>query len=66
MIGDFCPSCQIGVLRVRGGKFGKFLGCDRFPQCCYVDKTVKFNKKDNLESSADEILKSAGRKDLIL
>lgn len=28
-----CPQCGSGVLQLRGGKFGAFFGCSRFPGC---------------------------------
>ena len=31
-----CPSCQSGTLRLKLGKFGGFLGCDRYPDCKYI------------------------------
>jgi len=27
-----CPRCG-GILRTKEGKFGKFLGCSRYPKC---------------------------------
>lgn len=30
-----CPSCS-GVLLVRKGKYGKFLGCSNYPECKYT------------------------------
>ncbi|MBP9817586.1 type I DNA topoisomerase [Candidatus Shapirobacteria bacterium] len=31
-----CPECKEGELVVRTGKFGKFVSCDRFPDCKYT------------------------------
>ncbi|MEW5897229.1 MAG: DNA topoisomerase I [Nanoarchaeota archaeon] len=28
-----CPKCKEGKLNIRYGKFGKFIACDRYPQC---------------------------------
>lgn len=42
--GGKCPSCNSsesprnGVLKEREGKFGKFLGCSRYPECKYTTK----------------------------
>lgn len=30
-----CPKCGAGVLQLRGGQFGAFFGCSRFPGCDY-------------------------------
>jgi DNA helicase IV len=28
-----CPKCKKGLMNLRSGKYGKFLGCSRFPKC---------------------------------
>ncbi|MBI4147441.1 DNA topoisomerase I [Candidatus Woesearchaeota archaeon] len=28
-----CPNCKDGKLMVRRGKFGRFIGCDKYPDC---------------------------------
>ncbi len=28
-----CPNCKEGKLMVRRGKFGRFIGCDKYPEC---------------------------------
>lgn len=33
-----CPACKIGGLVERKGKYGKFLGCNRYPECNYIKK----------------------------
>ncbi|EXE61926.1 uvrD/REP helicase N-terminal domain protein [Acinetobacter sp. 1542444] len=35
-----CPQCEEGRLRKKTGKFGNFLGCDRYPTCDYT-KSLK-------------------------
>ncbi|MDX1661678.1 MAG: type I DNA topoisomerase [Gemmatimonadota bacterium] len=32
-----CPKCGEGRLRVRSGRFGPFIGCDRYPKCRYTE-----------------------------
>jgi len=39
-LGKKCPECKEGELVVRIGRFGKFISCDRFPDCKYTDKYV--------------------------
>ncbi|MDD4785108.1 MAG: type I DNA topoisomerase [Candidatus Shapirobacteria bacterium] len=34
--GEKCPECKEGNLVIRLGKFGKFISCDRFPECKYT------------------------------
>lgn len=35
-LGEKCPECKEGELVIRLGKFGKFISCDRFPECKYT------------------------------
>lgn len=35
-LGEKCPECKEGELVIRLGKFGKFVSCDRFPECKYT------------------------------
>lgn len=35
-IGEKCPDCKTGDLVIREGKFGKFISCDRFPDCKFT------------------------------
>lgn len=37
-----CPDCKEGELIIREGRFGKFISCDRFPECKYTDKYVVY------------------------
>jgi DNA topoisomerase-1 len=32
-VGESCPECKEGRLVIRLGKFGKFISCNRFPNC---------------------------------
>ena len=34
--GEKCPECKNGNLVIRLGRFGKFISCDRFPDCKYT------------------------------
>jgi DNA topoisomerase-1 len=34
--GEKCPECKTGDLVIRLGRFGKFVSCDRFPDCKYT------------------------------
>ena len=35
-LGEKCPECKVGELVIRVGRFGKFISCDRFPECKYT------------------------------
>lgn len=55
-----CPNCKKGSLVIRGGKYGKFIGCSRFPDCRftknYKKEVYKYNKYAN-ESIINELKK---------
>ncbi len=37
-VGEPCPQCGQGHLVARRGRFGPFVGCDRYPECRYIKK----------------------------
>lgn len=43
--GEKCPTCKVGDVVIRTGRFGKFLSCSRFPECKY---TAPFVQETNL------------------
>jgi DNA topoisomerase-1 len=36
-IGRACPDCEKGQLQIRWGRYGKFISCDRFPECRHTE-----------------------------
>jgi ssDNA-binding Zn-finger/Zn-ribbon topoisomerase 1 len=34
-VGDHCPVCKQGILLLRKGPYGAFLGCSQFPKCSF-------------------------------
>lgn len=36
-----CPQCENGHLVEREGKYGKFLGCNQYPTCNYIQRGDK-------------------------
>jgi ssDNA-binding Zn-finger/Zn-ribbon topoisomerase 1 len=43
--GELCPKCNKGVLEAKKGKYGKFLGCGRWPDCSHTESAgVNLNK----------------------
>jgi DNA topoisomerase-1 len=36
-IGRTCPKCEQGQLLIRWGRYGKFISCERFPECRYTE-----------------------------
>lgn len=41
--GEKCPECTIGNMVERQGKFGKFIACDNYPSCKYIQKAITKN-----------------------
>lgn len=37
--GETCPQCGEGELMWKLGKYGRFKGCSRYPECNYIEKT---------------------------
>jgi len=37
-VGEVCPLCGQGHLVAKRGRFGPFVGCDRYPECKYIKK----------------------------
>lgn len=37
--GEACPQCGEGELVYRLGRYGRFKGCNRYPECNYIEKT---------------------------
>ncbi len=40
--GKKCPECKTGEVVIRDGKFGKFLSCDKYPECKYTDQYIEY------------------------
>lgn len=36
--GEKCPVCHVGDLVYRLGRYGRFKGCNRYPECNYIEK----------------------------
>jgi DNA topoisomerase-1 len=39
-VGEVCPLCNQGHLVAKRGRFGPFVGCDRYPECRYIKKNA--------------------------
>jgi DNA topoisomerase-1 len=37
-VGETCPTCGKGTLVARTGRYGPFVGCDRYPDCRHIVK----------------------------
>jgi DNA topoisomerase-1 len=39
-VGEVCPLCNQGHLVAKRGRYGPFVGCDRYPDCKYIKKNA--------------------------
>lgn len=42
---EACPNCGKGVLQLRGGRYGAFHGCSRFPACDYKRNATQDDRR---------------------
>lgn len=49
-----CPSCHVGHLHLKLGKYGAFLGCDSYPACKYVQKLVEGDEAEEPATEEDQ------------
>ena len=42
-----CPECKEGILGLKAGRYGPFLGCGRWPKCKYTENLPKDTPKGN-------------------
>jgi DNA topoisomerase-1 len=63
-LGEKCPECEKGELVVRLGRFGKFISCDRFPECKYTKQFQEVAGFKCPECGADGVVRKtkSGRK----
>jgi len=40
--GQKCPLCDTGEVVIRDGKFGRFLSCNRYPECKYTAPYIEY------------------------
>ena len=52
--GRVCPSCSIGTLGLRLGKFGGFIGCSNHPDCKYTKQLSYADEDGASEGSSEE------------
>lgn len=53
-LNELCPACtgcvdsrarkHTGILKLKKGKFGEFLGCNRYPDCKFTSKVYETKK----------------------
>lgn len=62
--GEICPLCKEGKVIIRSGRFGKFLSCNRFPECKYTAPLVQSTNLKCPKDGGDVVIKKTkkGRK----
>jgi ssDNA-binding Zn-finger/Zn-ribbon topoisomerase 1 len=56
---EACPKCKKGNLIIRKGKYGKFIGCTRYPDCRYTEGTEKLKgRRKKFKKDINEEIRS--------
>lgn len=57
-----CPSCKTGILGLKTGKFGAFLGCSNYPNCKFTKQigTIDTNNSENSTNPEQQFPKILG------
>lgn len=50
-----CPTCKVGELSLKTGRFGAFIGCSNYPECRYTNQLSSAVKGESA-SSEDKVL----------
>lgn len=46
-LGKKCPKCEKGELMEREGKYGRFIACDNYPKCKYIEQDEELRKANS-------------------
>ena len=49
-----CPKCKVGHLAMRRGKFGRFVACDKYPDCKTTANIPKTGKVKYMQKQCEE------------
>lgn len=60
-VGRTCPTCEEGELVYRAGRYGKFIGCQRFPKCRHTEQVLVLTGVQCPVSGAELIEKKTKR-----
>jgi len=53
-LGQICPSCHIGTIVERNGRYSKFYGCNNFPNCYFISKEIPLSNQAIADKEAEE------------
>ncbi|CAK7193373.1 DNA topoisomerase 1 [Commensalibacter sp. Nvir] len=56
-----CPACTDGILHLKLGRYGSFIGCVNYPECQYTRKLIAEESNDNDEKELIEGTKLLGK-----
>ncbi len=51
-----CPSCKVGSLALRGGRFGAFVACSNYPECKFTRKFGQGGEGADAGDTGPEVL----------
>jgi DNA topoisomerase-1 len=63
--GEMCPECNEGELVEREGRYGKFVGCSRYPECKYIkgkEKAERLPTGEMCPNCGKELVVRQGRR----
>lgn len=63
-LGEKCPKCGEGDLVIKVGRFGKFIACNRFPDCDYTD-TMNYSTGRKCPLCGSEVVSRKSRRNRI-
>jgi len=58
--GKVCAVCKIGHMKLRNGRFGMFLGCDRYPDCKTIVNLPKSKEENDEMERQKSLAKESG------
>lgn len=58
--GKQCPNCADGSLVVKNGRFGLFLGCDKYPKCKTIVNIPKSKEDEKKQETLKKEAKNSG------
>ncbi len=58
--GKPCPNCKEGKMTLKNGRFGMFLGCDRYPSCKTIINLPKSKEEQKEMAEMKKLAEAAG------
>ena len=61
-VGKPCPDCKVGELIIKKGRFGFFIGCNKYPECKHIEKIEKKTGVKCPECGQGDVIQKRARK----